>query len=179
MTDSALTVLVADDEPGVADVYAMCLGEDYEVRTATGGSEALALLDETVDIAVLDRRMPVVSGDEVIAEIRSRGIDCAVVLVTGTKPDLGLVDVDFDAYLAKPVGCDEFEATIEGLRDRPTGNEQRRRYRALAAKRELIEAETTPTERGESDAYQRLIDREAAARDAVDGGVTHRPLPDG
>jgi CheY-like chemotaxis protein len=40
--------------------------EEYEVRTATGGPEALDLVDEEVDVALLDRRMPRMSGDELL-----------------------------------------------------------------------------------------------------------------
>jgi CheY-like chemotaxis protein len=60
------TVLVVDDEPQLAELYSMQLAEEYEVRTATGGPEALDLVDEEVDVALLDRRMPRMSGDELL-----------------------------------------------------------------------------------------------------------------
>ena len=60
------TVLVVDDEPSLAELYSMQHAEEYEVRTATGGPEALDLVDEEVDVALLDRRMPRMSGDELL-----------------------------------------------------------------------------------------------------------------
>jgi CheY-like chemotaxis protein len=180
MTDEPLTILIADDEPGVVELYGVWVQGEYEVRTASSGPEALELLDETVDIAFLDRRMPTVDGEEITAEIRERKIGCAVVLMTGVEPDFGLVDVDFDAYLTKPVRRDEFEATVETLRDRPVDDEQHRRYHALVAKRKLLDRETTRVERRESDAYQRLVDQIRAAGRAVDdGAVAHQTPPDG
>ena len=179
MTDEPLTILIADDEPGIVELYGMWVQGGHEVRAANSGPEALELLDETVDIAFLDRRMPIMDGEEITAEIRERGIGCAVVLMTGVEPDFGLVNVDFDTYLTKPVGRDEFEATVETLRDRPVDGEQHRRYHALVAKRKLLDRKTTRVERRESDAYQRLVDQIRAADRAIDdGAVTHQTPPD-
>jgi CheY-like chemotaxis protein len=40
------------------------------VRTAYGGHEALEELSDDVDVILLDRRMPGLSGDEVLEEVR-------------------------------------------------------------------------------------------------------------
>jgi hypothetical protein len=51
--------LVVDDEPEVTDAHAPRLRQQYnEVRTSYGGAEALAEIDETIDVVLLDRRMP-------------------------------------------------------------------------------------------------------------------------
>ena len=53
------TVLVVDDDPDLADMFALWLNRaGYEVRTAYGGEAALDRLDPAVDIVLLDRRMP-------------------------------------------------------------------------------------------------------------------------
>jgi CheY-like chemotaxis protein len=65
------TVLIVDDESEVADVYALRLREEYETRTAYGGEEALDTIDSDMDVVLLDRRMPDLSGDEVLERIRS------------------------------------------------------------------------------------------------------------
>ena len=155
MTDEPLTILIADDEPGVVELYGVWVQGEHEVRAASSGPEALELLDETVDIAFLDRRMPTVDGEEITAEIRERKIGCAVVLMTGVEPDFGLVDVDFDAYLRKPVRRDEFEATVQTPRHRPVDGEQPRRYQAPVATPGLPDRPTTHAARRESDAYHR------------------------
>ncbi|TKX52052.1 response regulator, partial [Halorubrum sp. SS7] len=65
MSEKPPLVLVVEDEPDLADLYAAWLGDEYRVRTAYGGREALDQLDETddeVDAILLDRRMPGLSG---------------------------------------------------------------------------------------------------------------------
>ena len=62
------TVMLVDDEPTLVDLYETFLSGEYDVRTATGGTEALEVMDESVDVALLDRRMPELSGDEVLLE---------------------------------------------------------------------------------------------------------------
>ena len=61
-----LNVLVVDDESGLADLYAVWLGDDHEVETAYSGQGALEEVTDDTDIVFLDRRMPQMSGDEVL-----------------------------------------------------------------------------------------------------------------
>lgn len=159
MTDEQLTILVVDDEREIADLYSMWLDSNYEVRTAYDGPEALAAVDESVDIVFLDRRMPEMTGDEVLAEIRERGLDCCVVLMTAVDPDFDIVDLDFDEYLTKPVVRDDIQGAIETLRERDTSTESSRKYHALVAKKETLEAEKTESALDRSEAYRELVER--------------------
>jgi len=59
-------VLIVDDEPDLADLYASWLPEQYAVVTAYDGRGALDALDGSVNVVLLDRRMPGMSGDEVV-----------------------------------------------------------------------------------------------------------------
>jgi CheY-like chemotaxis protein len=105
------TVLIADDEPEIAELYALHLEDRYETRTATSGEEALAKVDGAVDVAVLDRRMPDMSGLEIVEAIREQGVDCRVVVVSGAeRPEEGL---PVDEYLRKPVDRATLEEAIE------------------------------------------------------------------
>ena len=70
------TILVVDDERQLADLYATWVGDDYAVRTAYDGQSALEQADEAVDVVLLDRHMPDLTGDEVLGRIRDRGLDC-------------------------------------------------------------------------------------------------------
>ncbi|MFB6105679.1 MAG: response regulator, partial [Halobacteriaceae archaeon] len=60
------TVVVVDDEEGIAEAYSYWLSDEYDVRTAQSGAGALETIDEDVDVVLLDRRMPDRSGDEVL-----------------------------------------------------------------------------------------------------------------
>lgn len=159
MTEKIQTILVADDEPDIADLYKAWLKRKYEVRTAYSGPEAIEELDESVDIVFLDRRMPRMTGDEVISEIRERGLNCLVVLMTAVDPDVDIIGIDFDQYLTKPVMREDIEETIEALEQRPAGSEQVRRYHALVSKKATLEAVKSRTELQRNDDFQQMVDR--------------------
>jgi CheY-like chemotaxis protein len=67
------TVLFVDDEPEILEMYELLCQSEYTVRTAQTGAGALEQFGDQVDIAFFDRRMPDVSGYELIEEIRSEG----------------------------------------------------------------------------------------------------------
>ena len=89
-------VLIVDDEERVADTYDLRLRDDYDTRVAYDGETALELVDEDTDVVLLDRRMPELSGDEVLEEIRNRGLDVRVVLLTAVDPDFEIVEMECD-----------------------------------------------------------------------------------
>ncbi len=71
-----IKVLVVDDENMVAQMYRDWLEDaGFRVDVANGGEEALRKIEEDVDVVVLDRRMPLLSGDEVLEAIRSEDIE--------------------------------------------------------------------------------------------------------
>ncbi len=70
-----IKVLVVDDESMVAQMYRDWLEDaGFQVEVANGGEEALRQIDEEVDVVILDRRMPMLSGDEVLEAIRSQDV---------------------------------------------------------------------------------------------------------
>ena len=116
MSEESGVTLVVDDEPGLADSYTAFLEEEYEVRTAYSGEQALSKLDADVDVVLLDRRMPEMVGDEVLDRIRDRGIDCRVAMVTAVDPNTDIIDMEFDDYVVKPVSREEVLDTVDRLR---------------------------------------------------------------
>lgn len=152
------TILVVDDDTNIADLYTMWLEPEYDVRTAYGGDDALEQMGESVELVVLDRRMPEVAGDEVLETIREEGFDCPVLLVTAVDPEFNIVELPFDAYLTKPVLREDLTEMVETLFARKT-DETHREYYALQAKKEVLEAERTPAELRHSDLYENLTAR--------------------
>jgi len=108
-------ILVVDDDEPLTETYAAWLSDRYDVRVANSGAEALERLDETVDVVLLDRRMPDMTGDDVLAEIRERGLGCRVSMLTAVKPDSDIVEMPFEDYLVKPVGREEVLGSVERL----------------------------------------------------------------
>jgi DNA-binding NtrC family response regulator len=156
VSGDAPTVLVVDDEADVTEVYALWLQvEDYDVRTATGGQEAIEQVDDDVDVVLLDRRMPDLSGDEVLARIRKEGYDVQVAMVTAVDPDFDLVEMDFEAYLTKPVMEGDLYDTVDKLLELRDDEEEARRH-ALEQKRSALESEKDPDELDDSEAFDDL-----------------------
>ena len=162
MSEQPPLVLVVEDEPDLADLYAAWLGDEYRVRTAYGGQEALDEIDDAddaVDAILLDRRMPGLSGDEVLAAVRERGIDCRVAMVTAVEPDFDILKMGFDDYLVKPVTSDTLRETVEGLLRRGEYDTEMQELFSLTSKKAMLETEKSATELADNKEYQRLTDR--------------------
>ncbi|MFC6752242.1 HalX domain-containing protein [Halorubrum tibetense] len=165
------TVLVVEDEPDLADLYAAWLGDDYQVYTAYGGQEALETLDDLDDevgAILLDRRMPGLSGDEVLAAVRERGIDCRVAMVTAVEPDFDILAMGFDDYLVKPVSSDTLRDTVAGLLRRGEYDSGVQELFSLTSKKAMLEAEKSASELADNEEYQELSTRIERLRSDVD-----------
>jgi DNA-binding response OmpR family regulator len=162
------TVLVVDDEREVADVYALRLRGEYETRTAYGGEEALSKVDDTVDVVLLDRRMPDISGDDVLAEIRSRSLDCRVIMLTAVDPGMDILEMDFDDYLCKPVEKDDLVAAIDQQLQVQRYDERLSEYLEVTSKLALLEAELSAQEVDDNDELQELSARAEELKNKMD-----------
>jgi two-component system response regulator AdeR len=165
-TDSAV-VLVVDDEPDVANSYAAHVEDRYEVRTAYSGREALEELDGTIDVVLLDRRMPDVSGDDVLDTIRDREMDCRVAMVTAVDPDFDIIDMPFDDYLVKPVSRQELLDVISGLLRCDKYESRLKDYYMLTSKMVALKSSKSQVELEDSEGYAELEDRRNRVRDEL------------
>lgn len=149
-------VMIVDDEPDVADAYAAQLQREYQIRTAYSGEQALELIDESVDVVLLDRRMPDMSGDEVLKELRNRGINSQVIMVTAVEPEFNIIELEFDAYLEKPVSREDLIRAIEQTLQRASFDDEVRELFALTEKQATLESQMSETELQSNDRYLRL-----------------------
>ena len=156
-TDQA-TVLVVDDEKEVADAYALRLQEMYETRTAYSGKNALEQLDETVDVVLLDRRMPEMSGDEVLRKIQEKDKDYRVIMLTAIDPEFDILDMPFDDYLCKPVDRNDLHAAID-QQLRIVTCDHLSEYFELASKQSVLEAQLPSQELEHNEQYTELESR--------------------
>jgi DNA-binding response OmpR family regulator len=166
-------VLIVEDEPDLADLYATWLKEEYRVRVAYGGREALDELDDEVEVVLLDRRMPDLSGDEALTEIRNRGYDCRVAMVTAVEPDFDIVAMGFDDYLVKPVSKDALDETVSNLLLRNSYDDGVRELFSLASKKALLESEKDAAALEESAEYRELDERLSELRADLDETLQH------
>ena len=117
-------ILIVDDEPqivrGLQDNLRF---EGYDTATATDGADGLArALSDTPDLILLDVMMPKLSGWDVCRELRRRGIDVPVIMLTarGEEVDrvLGL-ELGADDYITKPFSLRELLARVRAVLRRP------------------------------------------------------------
>lgn len=165
------TVLIIEDEPELANLYSIWLEEDYTVRTAHDGEEGLSKLDSTVDIVLLDRRMPGQSGDEVLEQIKEHSTECRVAMVTAVEPDFDIIEMDIDDYLLKPVTAENLTSTIDGLTTRNEYDERLDEYLSLLEKKSTLETEKSQPALEDSPAFQQLEQRIDELEDQVDSLV--------
>lgn len=97
------TLLIVDDRDACREVFSLWLSESYAVRTASSGKDALDTVDETVDLVLLDRNMPGLSGLEVASVLRERGYEVGILVVSAARRDFQLDSAPIDEYLQKPI----------------------------------------------------------------------------
>ena len=167
-TETEPTILIVEDDAELADLYASWLGTRWSVTTVYGGDEALEEITESLSVVLLDRRMPDRSGDDLIDIVRERNSSARIAMVTAVEPGFDIVEMGFDDYLLKPVTEYELVGAVEDLLLRSAYDAQMREFYALASKRALLEQETSPQERAESDEYDDLLSQLRSTRRVVD-----------
>ena len=120
-----MRVLIAEDDPGVLSVLRRGLTEEgYVCDTASQGDDALHLLRiYDYAAAVLDWRMPGLTGEQVTREARRLKIKTPILMLTArdTTPDkVQGLDAGADDYLVKPFQFEELLARLRALLRRPS-----------------------------------------------------------
>jgi DNA-binding response OmpR family regulator len=117
-------ILIVDDEPeivrGIEDNLRF---EGYQTLAATNGETGLALAcQEAPDLILLDIMMPRVSGWDVCRELRRRGIDVPVIMLTARAEEADRVrglELGADDYITKPFSVRELVARVHAVLRRP------------------------------------------------------------
>ncbi len=84
-------IVVVEDELAICDMYRMKLeSSGYDVKTAHDGKKGLEVIESFVpDLILLDLKMPVMTGDEMLARLRETdwGANIRVVVLTNISRD--------------------------------------------------------------------------------------------
>ena len=118
-------ILIVDDQEELLRGLAVNFRrEGYAVLTATSGETALGLASrEAPDVIVLDVMMPGMNGLDVCRELRRRGIETPIIMLTARGEEIDRVvglEVGADDYLTKPFSLRELLARVRArLRRRP------------------------------------------------------------
>jgi len=110
-------LLIVDDEIDIREFAKNFFRKRrIDVLTASGGSEAISLVDsQRPDLVLLDIRMEEMTGIEVLRKIRELGGEIKVIMVTGVEEEetiseakkLGVV-----GYIHKPLVLEELEKIV-------------------------------------------------------------------
>ena len=128
-------VLVVDDERVVREGCQRVLtGKGYEVVTASDGQQAMEVLAENAtDIMLLDLKMPVMSGEEVLEQTQTLYPDLPVIIITGH----GTIDTAVECmkkgaydFVTKPFQIDQFLLTINRAAEKRRLEQQAKEFQA-------------------------------------------------
>jgi DNA-binding NtrC family response regulator len=118
-------ILIADDEPSNRKILAQELThKGFAVDTARGGKEALARIESAPpDLVILDYMMPEMSGLDVLRELRKKGNDTPVILITAYGSVERAVEVmkagAYD-FITRPFDPDHIELVVRKAIERQT-----------------------------------------------------------
>jgi DNA-binding response OmpR family regulator len=120
-TERSTRVLLVEDEPLTAEVFARALSRDgHVVDVARDGLQALRRLRERLpSLIVLDMSLPALSGTEVVRELRAAGhVDLPIVVVSGSEraqSTLSAAELWPGAWLVKPIKPRDLVAVVRDL----------------------------------------------------------------
>lgn len=109
------TIVVADDDDAFREALLIWLSEieQWDTREASDGEEALDNLDDAVDLLVLDRGMPKLSGPEVVERLPTTPFGGSTIVLSADRQDACLNEDDVEMYLLKPISRENFLTQVE------------------------------------------------------------------
>ena len=112
-----LKVLYVEDSPDVKEATLLLLQEFFQnIITASNGEEGLRLYkQEKPDLIITDINMPVMSGIEMIKEIRRENKDIPIIVTSAhseTEFFLESIKLGVDGYILKPIDLKQFLNTL-------------------------------------------------------------------
>lgn len=122
------TLMIVDDEEGPRQALEMLFKDDYSIAQADSGFQAIKLAQEkTVDVAIVDLRMPRMSGIETLSQLKHRDPAMEVIVLTAYETletarealRLGACD-----YLNKPYELATIRESVERAMQRRSQSEK-------------------------------------------------------
>ena len=110
-------ILICDDEEGIRESFKLILNDNYQLKFANNGIEALDMLKSfTPDLMLLDIKMPKLHGMEILKKVKQLKPKLPVIIVTGYQSvemaqealKLGAAD-----YIPKPFESRLLKASID------------------------------------------------------------------
>jgi len=129
-------ILFVDDEPAVLDGYRRVLPKEYQLSTANGGEEALALIQSSGPFAVIvsDMRMPGMTGVQLLARVHDIAPETVRMVLSGFADFQSAMDAVNEGhifrFLNKPCDATTLKKALTSAL---------MQYRLVIAEKELLE----------------------------------------
>lgn len=113
--DTDRTVLLADDDTDLRATLRIWIEDvaGWDILEASNGADALSKVTDAVDVVVVDRQMPRVSGPAVVERLRERAFDGSIIVLSAFRADTHLDDDMVSTYLTKPIDRGEFIGALD------------------------------------------------------------------
>lgn len=116
---SAARMLVVDDEPNMREILSDVFSDEgMSVDTAADGVAAVSLLDKhSYNAAVVDLKLPDITGIDVIREIRRRNLATVIIMITAystVETAIEAMKLGAYDYITKPFKVDKLKALVDG-----------------------------------------------------------------
>lgn len=130
------TILFVDDDPNILSAYTRTLRRRFRMTTASGGEEALQIVQTQGPFAVVvsDMRMPGMDGIELLTHVRNFHPDTVRIMLTGNA-DMGTAieavnQGNIFRFLTKPCESEDLATTLDAAL---------KQYQLVTSERELLE----------------------------------------
>lgn len=166
MNDIQNRILIVDDDVHISEGLAALLSEEWEVRTAANGREAVVAFGEfSPDVALVDVSLPDTTGIDLLHQFKTYSETVAVIMMSGTSTLDRVVEsmrLGAETFLQKPFDIETLEAALHQVK------------RMLANRRELI-----ALRRGDGHDVERLpgISPAITHLNEILGSVARAPSP--
>ncbi|GAB4074825.1 sporulation initiation phosphotransferase Spo0F [Barrientosiimonas marina] len=114
------TILVADDQPGIRMLLKEVFSEkDYDVTTAETGQDALDYLyGSSYDLLILDYKLPVVDGADLLKRLDADQVDLPTIIMSGLTENISEEIKQLSAVrevFAKPFDIQEISDSVSSI----------------------------------------------------------------
>ena len=125
----AKILIVEDEQPILTGLRDNLEFEGYEVDTADNGTDGFRKIsNEPFDLVLLDVMLPGMSGLEICKQVRKKGVDVPIVMLTARSEELDKVlglELGADDYITKPFSLRELLARIKAILRRSSRGENK------------------------------------------------------
>lgn len=123
-----MRILIIEDEQKIADLLKAYLEkEGYTVVYASTGESGLSLLKDSINLVILDLKLPDIDGEDICKLIRENS-DVPIIMLTARSAEEDKIrglNIGADDYVIKPFSPREVVARVSALLRRITNNKHR------------------------------------------------------